>query len=92
MDALLAMDFDANPLGVTVVEPVNPIPPANKANEDEDTNVDEASIAELQSGVKQNEPSVTKKRWGKGQAKGAWADLIDSETEDVPGTSTDINV
>eukprot|EP00972_Heterocapsa_arctica_P034442 5072140-Heterocapsa_arctica.AAC.1 len=71
------MDFDANPIGVTVVEPVKPIPPANTANEDEDIIVDDASIAESQSGVKQG---------ALGQR------TCQSEPEDVPGTSTDINV
>eukprot|EP00972_Heterocapsa_arctica_P094569 13946333-Heterocapsa_arctica.AAC.1 len=83
MDALLEMHFDANPFGVTAVQPVNPTPPAKTTDEAADINVSAASIAELQSGVKQPEPPVPKKqRWGKGGGKttARWKDM-GSDTE-----------
>eukprot|EP00972_Heterocapsa_arctica_P064320 9491934-Heterocapsa_arctica.AAC.1 len=95
MEKLLATTFDVNPLGVTVFGPMNPIPPAAPETEDKEKTPDDASIAELQSGVRDNEPPVPKKRWGKN--KGAWADLTDSmdeggDAEEVPDNSADINV
>eukprot|EP00972_Heterocapsa_arctica_P095366 14065404-Heterocapsa_arctica.AAC.1 len=86
MDALLKIDFTAPPFGVTI----NPYPaaPATKAV---DFKVDDATIADLQTGVKKPEPPPPRKRWGSEKSRD-WNDVNEEEPEDVPGDSTDIYV
>eukprot|EP00972_Heterocapsa_arctica_P080270 11830947-Heterocapsa_arctica.AAC.1 len=95
MDKLLASTSDVDPLGVTVVWPISPIPPATQEIADEDKPPDEAMIADIQTGVRKEEPVVPKKRWEK--RIGIWADVSDSmdeggDIEEVPDDSADINV
>eukprot|EP00972_Heterocapsa_arctica_P102326 15077125-Heterocapsa_arctica.AAC.1 len=68
MNDLLALEFGStNPYGVMVVEPVNPIPPTAKDSDVDmkDSNVDDATIAALQEGVKRTVPEKPRKRWNK---------------------------
>eukprot|EP00972_Heterocapsa_arctica_P023440 3453489-Heterocapsa_arctica.AAC.1 len=61
MEKFLATTFDVDPLGVTVFGPIHPIPPAVQETKDEKEPPDDASIAEMQSGIRNNEPPGPKK-------------------------------
>eukprot|EP00972_Heterocapsa_arctica_P030564 4499188-Heterocapsa_arctica.AAC.1 len=87
---LLSIDFEANPYGVTAVAPVAPKPPAKADERPADINVEAASIAYMQSGVKQPEPRAPKQAPRKGKAQ-SWNDMS-SEPDDTIGKNTDVDV